>query len=514
MSGESGDLQRWLVAGANALEGARARLNDINVFPVADSDTGTNMYLTVCSGNAAVEELGDNPSHAQVVAAFSRGALLGARGNSGVIISQYLTGLLAALDPSRGLKGADAASLARALTRASASAYGAVSIPVEGTMLTVAGKAAQAAAEVAEGGGSASQAIVTAVMDARAALKQTTEQLPQARSAGVIDAGAAGLVLQLEELARVVAGAHALDALTDSDWEIERGSVTPASATQIHVDHDGIGGVYEVMFVAGAGEAESAAGDTTAVLWNELAAQLSAIGDSVAVTGIESLVQAHVHTDSPDEAIAIAASLEAEQILVRNIVAGHGVDHEAPGVLALTHCPGLAAPLADSAAVVLVVPNPSSLTRRELFRAVRDASGTRVVVVAGEPSLRAAATAFSGLKGGPEVEVLDCAHEAQMVAAVTAAALSPNGAGVAQRMREASAACTALTTTADALGADVAGHLDESVSVISLVVPVGVSPAVASAVRLAVAAQAPDAEVVVFEGLHPQGIYVALERDA
>src|SRR5690606_10800305 len=119
--------------------------------------------------------------------------------------------------------------------------------------------------------------------------------------------------------------------------------------------------------------------------------ELEAIGDSVAVTGVQALWQAHVHTNTPHQAVTYGIAARASQIVVRNVRVSHDGDRASTGIVALTQCPGLAEPLADAGAIVLVVPEPTGLKRRALRRAVKDASGRQAVVVAGHPALKAAA---------------------------------------------------------------------------------------------------------------------------
>ena len=174
---EAAELRRWLDCGANAVKRARGRLDAINVFPVADSDTGTNIYLTLREGNRAVGDLPAEATHKEVVAAFARGALLGARGNSGVIVSAYLNAFLGAVDARGGLSNASAADISASLDAASSAAYSAVGAPVEGTILTVAKAAATAASGAVAQGAGKEATIVTAVVGARAALAKTQAQL-------------------------------------------------------------------------------------------------------------------------------------------------------------------------------------------------------------------------------------------------------------------------------------------------------------------------------------------------
>jgi len=498
---ETVNLRRWLDSAAKAVKGARTKLDAINVFPVQDSDTGTNMYLTLQEGNRAVSKLSAEATHREVVAVFVRGALMGARGNSGVIISQYLGGFLGALDVSGGLDKVNSAGIAQALNNAADASYGAVVEPVEGTILTVARAAATGAAEAVANNADRSSTIVAAVMFARAALARTHEELPSAKAAGVVDAGAAGLVLQLEMLAEIIAGPSALDSLDEVTWQIHEGSrsVGPADLGG-HVA--GAGGAYEVMFVV------SHQGDDDSALREEL----SGVGDSVAITGSQGLWQAHVHSDQPHLAVEVAARYSARQMLVRNIAVSHMGDRASTGVVALTTCPGLAEPLADAGAVVLVVPHPHALKPRALRRAVKDASGRSAVVAAGHPALRAAALTLADKSRKPTLTVLDCAHEAQVVAAVAASAMVTPGEDIAAQMAAAVSATSVATSTGDALDDDVDRLLSRETEVVTLVLAKGINPAIAGAVRLSARALAPLADVNVYQGgQHEPAVLIGVE---
>ncbi|MBK5997074.1 DAK2 domain-containing protein, partial [Streptomyces sp. MBT58] len=185
-------VRTWCSLALEALGRERAEIDAINVYPIADGDTGTNLYLTVESAAAAVEavfaahETGTTaPATADAVRAMAHGALIGARGNSGTILAQLLRGMAGVL-----ADGGDAAHLRLALTRAAAAARQAVAHPVEGTVLTV----ATAAAEAAQGDEPELRAVVRAAYEgARAALARTPEQLAVLGRAGVVDAGGRGL---------------------------------------------------------------------------------------------------------------------------------------------------------------------------------------------------------------------------------------------------------------------------------------------------------------------------------
>lgn len=501
---ETANLRRWLESGAKAIKGARVKLDAINVFPVPDSDTGTNMYLTLHEGNRAVSKLPVDAAHRDVVAAFTRGALMGARGNSGVIVSQYLSGFLTAIDRHDGLDRVTSAGLAEALDEAAEAAYGAVVEPVEGTILTVARAAAQGAKDALVAEADRPAVIVAAVFSARAALVRTHQELPSARAAGVVDAGAAGLVLQLEMLAQVLAGPDSVSSLDKIKWENREGP-----------EHDGtedfaasvapLSGIYEVMFVV------SHQSDASESLREELVK----VGDSVAVTGSHGLWQAHVHTDHPHLAVEVGAAHSARQMLVRNMSVSTMGDRAATGVVALTTCPGLAEPLADAGAVVLVVPDPHALKSRALRRAVKDASGRATIVAAGHPALRAAALTLADKHHKPALTVLDCAHEAQVVAAVAASALVTRGQDAAEVMVRAIAATTVGSSSGDALDDDVDRLLTPSIEVVTLVLADGINPAIVDAVRLSARAKAPLADINVYQGGHVEpAVLIGVEDGA
>lgn len=479
-------LRQWLRAGARAVGRERGRLDAINVFPVADSDTGTNLYLTLTEGNRAVAELPQDAAHAEVVAAFADGALRGARGNSGVIVSQYLSAFLTAVDEAGGLDQASPDAVRAALEAAADASFSAVGEPVEGTVLSV----ARAAAEGARGSDADSvlAVVLAAVAAARTELAATTENLAEARRAGVVDAGAAGLALQIEALAEALGGADQLSALDEVPWEVQ----PVADPDHDHADHgEHSGGAFEVMFVAQP-RAHGLGGG------GRLKSALAKIGDSVAVTSVGDLWQAHVHTDDPALALALAEATHAPQAIVRHIASTHAADREASGIVALTTCPGLASVLASGGAVVVVAPEPAELEPAVLERAVVDASGSHAVVVAGAPHLRAVARALAVTTESPRIEVVDCDSEPQLVAAAAAAAVggTPNAA----LMSRAAAACTVGRSTPDAVAVDLDRMVVPGVELATIILGRGVSGAVGESAAQRVEQSHPGVEVVVIEG--------------
>ncbi|MEJ2579197.1 MAG: DAK2 domain-containing protein, partial [Kineosporiaceae bacterium] len=175
--------RHWALSTLSALGRAREEIDALNVFPVPDGDTGTNLYLTVEAAVQAVQELPGDAELRAVAEAFARGALLGARGNSGIISAQLLRGWADVL-AERGVLDADA--VREAFARGDAQAWAAVNRPVEGTILTVSRAASQAASAAA---GRLADVASAAVRAARIALERTPEQLEVLRRSGVVDAG-------------------------------------------------------------------------------------------------------------------------------------------------------------------------------------------------------------------------------------------------------------------------------------------------------------------------------------
>ncbi len=205
-------VRNWMRASQNSLGHRRAEIDALNVYPVPDGDTGTNMYLTVEAAAVAAFEVSDpRPEPGPVLEAMARGALLGARGNSGVILSQLLRGMTEVLSTTAE---PGAATLAQALTRASQLAYAAVSRPVEGTVLTVSRRAAEAAGRATQDLATVARAAAHA---AHEALALTPTQLPQLAAAGVVDAGGMGLVVVLDALLETLTGEVTAD---DTPWEV------------------------------------------------------------------------------------------------------------------------------------------------------------------------------------------------------------------------------------------------------------------------------------------------------
>ncbi|MGH9136953.1 MAG: DAK2 domain-containing protein, partial [Acidimicrobiales bacterium] len=200
---DAGHLRAAVTTYREALAAHREAINRLNVYPVPDGDTGTNMALTLSSVCEELESSAADGGMPETCKAISHGSLMGARGNSGVILSQILRGMAEVL---RELDEAGPGEVAEALHQASSLAYGAVMKPVEGTILTVVREAAEEARDRAHGGDDLVDVLVAAKTRADDALTRTPDLLPVLKQAGVVDAGGAGFCLLLDALLHVVDG--------------------------------------------------------------------------------------------------------------------------------------------------------------------------------------------------------------------------------------------------------------------------------------------------------------------
>ncbi len=282
------DLRASISTFAELLRAHREVINRLNVYPVPDGDTGTNMTLTIESVVAALETLGANPPMEKVCQAIAQGSLMGARGNSGVILSQLLRGLV---EKFKVVKEITSELLAESLEHADVLARQAVVRPVEGTILSV----ARAAAEGARAQSGSLVRLVRSARDrARVALAHTPEQLPVLKQAGVVDSGGTGLLLLFDALCSVVAN----DPLPQAP---------PVESISVHlvepVPGDGQSDAavlrYEVMYLL---DAEDHKMHAFREVW-------AGIGDSIVIVGGDGIFNCHIHTD--DIGAAIEASLDA-----------------------------------------------------------------------------------------------------------------------------------------------------------------------------------------------------------
>lgn len=282
------EIQKCFLAGANAIDMKKEYINDLNVFPVPDGDTGTNMTMTIMSAArevAAIEE----SDMGKICKAISSGSLRGARGNSGVILSQLLRGFTKEISK---VEEVDVHVLTRAFERAVESAYKAVMKPKEGTILTVARGGSEKALEIADRTDNLIELVNAVIIHMRDVLEQTPQMLPVLKEAGVVDSGGEGLLTVLE-------GAY--DALLgkEVDYEVEKtgdgmvSSRVPSGASEEGDIKFGYCTEFIVMLEKKFGGREE----------KEFKSYLESIGDSIVCVTDDDIVKIHVHTNDPGLAI-------------------------------------------------------------------------------------------------------------------------------------------------------------------------------------------------------------------
>ncbi|CAG6391690.1 DAK2 domain-containing protein [Streptomyces cocklensis] len=402
-------VRTWCRLALAALGRAREEIDAINVYPVADGDTGTNLFLTVESAAQSVEAVFDahaaadpvvGPTLPEAFRAMSHGALIGARGNSGTILAQLLRGMN---EPLTAGTVPDAAALRRALRSAADSAYEAVAHPAEGTMLTVASAAATAAEASPDG---LAEVVRAAHNGARAALAATPGQLGVLRNAGVVDAGGLGLVAVLAALSDAVTG----DSPTGTATAPGAGTTfhtTPFPATSadsvaafdVPGDCRAVGGpAFEVIYLL---EAPAAAVPV-------LRDRLDGLGDSLVVVGGDGLWNVHVHVD--DVGAAIEAGIEAGRpYRIRVTHFGEQVRRTAErherAVVALVGGDGMAQLCAQAGATVIAVRPGEQPASGEIAAAIRRARAREVILLPNDTELRHAAGAAVEQARGDGVRV-------------------------------------------------------------------------------------------------------------
>ena len=509
---DSAAARRWAVLTRAAFAARRAEIDALNVFPVPDGDTGTNLYLTF---DAALDsarvgrEQGPEPERdldlARTSEAFARALLLTARGNSGVILSQIFRGFADEISAT-GAQTIDGPGLASALRRADDLAWASVGKPVEGTILGVSRAAAEAGARLAADPASTLYAVTSAVLDAaRVALAATPNQLEALARAGVVDAGGAGYVLLLESLERVVTrdvGAEAL--LGEDPLRRRRGRAGPvaappapgaqgtpcglgvpgalgastarSSSSGTGADLDPQGPAYEVMFLL-----DGAAADGVVAL----RAALEVLGDSLLVVGDADLWNVHVHVD--DVGAAIEAGIAAgrpHRIRVTHFAqaqgrAGHGrPDPEVVAVVACAAGEGLAGVFRGAGAQVVLSGPRRRASAGQLLEAARATGAGWVLLLPNDADTILAANAAASVahEEGITVQVVPARTAVQGIAALAVFDLRASLSNNALAMGNAAAATRngavtiatrdALTSAGWCRAGDVLGVVDGDVAVI------------------------------------------------
>ncbi len=390
------DVRTAITTFAALLRSHRDVINRLNVYPVPDGDTGTNMALTVESVVAAFGPDTDDPTMESVCHAIANGSLMGARGNSGVILSQLLRGLV---ERWRAVVAVTPALLAESLSRADQLAREAVVRPVEGTILSVAHAAAQGAADATD---SLTHLVRSARDRARAALARTPDQLAVLKRAGVVDSGGTGLLLLFDALCHVVAG-DPLPVAPPADTI----HVLVSEDVARHPD-DAVGHVrFEVMFLL---EAPDASMPAFRDVWTRL-------GDSIAIVGGEGLYNCHIHTNDVGRVIEagvdagrprhIRVTDLAEQVIEERWVREADVVGSPPGdvetapvtaVVAVVVGDGVAR-IFRSLGVRAVVAGGQSMnpSTEEMVAAVRAVGSDQIVILPNNPNIRPVAEQVAGL---------------------------------------------------------------------------------------------------------------------
>ena len=427
-------LHGILDAGALALERNVEAVNALNVFPVPDGDTGTNMLLTI---RAVQQELAKDTreSLGGAVRLMARGALMGARGNSGVILSQFLRGLSRPLE-DHGEAGPELTSVA--FQEGAAAAYKAVSEPVEGTLLTVVRRTAEAMRDSIQGGEpDLVELFETALASCRKAVLQTPDQLPVLKEAGVVDAGGQGFAIMLEAALRYLQGedAGAVHIETVQPLSQVTESFLEAAESELY-------GYCTQLLVSG-----------TALDPDALRAQLSALASSTVVIGDDTMVKIHVHTFDPGAILSLGTAVGTlGSVTIENIDEQHqefqkARRQETPmaplGVVAVAWGQGIEELFRSLGAGHVVVGgqtmNPSC---QELLDAVESLRAETALVLPNNPNIIPTAHQAAGLSSTP-LRVVETRNIPQGVAAMLAYNPETDDAANAAAMQGAAASVRA-----------------------------------------------------------------------
>ena len=389
------ELRRILIQGSRALEANMEAINALNVFPVPDGDTGTNMLLTMKALEEAVAQVTDIPS-SQLVATMARGALLGARGNSGVILAQFFQGLARGLD---GMDKIDCQALASALSEATTAAYKAVGNPVEGTMLTVIREISEATQAQGVTKTDVLELWETMCKAARKAVARTPSLLPVLREAGVVDAGGQGLAVLLEGALKGLRGEELAGIeLTAPELDAGRHGVSEAF---IEATEDELYGYCTQFLLQG-----------EALDVDAIREQMQSLATSTVAIGEDTLVKLHVHTPDPGPILSFAVTLGTlSQVSIVNMDEQHQEfvtarrreqQVQPVGVLAVASGQGIMDVFLDSGASAVLpggdTMNPST---QEILDAAEGIAAERIIVLPNNSNIVPAAEQASSLSPRP-----------------------------------------------------------------------------------------------------------------
>jgi DAK2 domain fusion protein YloV len=456
------------------LDAHREEVNALNVFPVPDGDTGTNMAMTMQSATANLP--GGDSTVAQVAQLVTRGALLGARGNSGVILSQIFRGFSEAIAARDEIDGRD---LAAAIAGARDMAYKAVMRPVEGTMLTVISGAADGAAGAARRNVALDTVLMAAIEGANTALASTPDLLPILKQAGVVDAGGRGVVLILEGMLRFNRGETAIPSTVETPASTGAMMAFLDQPEDLHGDDPY--GYCTNFLVVGNGIDFDVARDTFA-----------AMGQSAVIVGDESMVKVHIHTEQPGQVLDYALTLGLlDQIKIDNMTLqtesltaqratatipppSVSADVAGPvigtiGIVAVAAGEGMADALRAMGATVVIsggqTMNPST---EDLLRAVESVPAAEVIVLPNNRNIIMAANQLPSLTGRG-VSVVPSSSVPQGLMALSSFNSTQSLAENVTRMSEEMTAVTTIEVTRAVRDVEIDGLCVSAGQVIALV---------------------------------------------
>jgi len=435
-------LRKLAQAALYWLEKNHKIVNELNVFPVPDGDTGTNMLLTMRSAYERIED--SQTTHVgQVAGEIAHGALMGARGNSGVILSQIWRGLAKSLKEKESF---DAADLAEAFNQAAETAYGGVMRPVEGTILTIIREAAEEAQDAAAKSQDLRFLMERVLERSEQALERTPELLPVLKQAGVVDSGGKGLVYIFEGMLRYT---HGEFVGMDQAGETAAGTPGHVPAQALAVPEGGtLENPYDVQFIL-MGEGL----DVT-----EVRSRIDAMGDSTVVVGDDTTIKVHIHVKDPGEPLSYGISMgritdvvvENMQLQMEEIVtpSAAAVSPPAPevtvqpgqiGVIAIAAGDGLAKVFRSLGAAYVVnggqTNNPST---EEIFQAIQDVPTDKIIILPNNKNIILASEAARDLSP-KQVAVVPTRTAPQGISAMLC--LNPDG-----ELEATSAAMAAAST--------------------------------------------------------------------
>jgi uncharacterized protein len=453
-------VHRWCDGGLEALRAHQREIDDLNVYPVPDGDTGTNLVLTLTAAQEAIESaLHEEPRTplGRLMGRMARGALLGARGNSGVIVSQILRGMADSFATAVAVRGGE---LARALRQATDAAYAAVARPMEGTVLSVVAAAAEGAGRIR------SDNLVTvaraAARAAAEALDRTPQQLPVLARAGVVDAGGRGLCVLLDAL---VAAVEESTGAKEAPAAARRPVPITAAADHEHEPGDCAGFGYEVQYLLDA--------EPDAV--ERLRAVLAGLGDSLVVVGTgDGTWNVHVHVTEIGPAIEAGIEAGRPYKIKVTLLEEKRPGADSRGAVVVAAGDGLTA-LFETEGAVVVDRNPSTA---QMLAAIRACGASAVVLLPNDANTQAVAVsaAREAEAAGVRVSVVPTRSPVQALAALAVRDDSRPFADDVIAMAEAAGACRygevctaqrdALTVAGPCRAGDLLGLVDGEVHVI------------------------------------------------